>query len=267
MHKQFHNSFLESRRGFSLIEVMIVVGIIGLLTTFLIIGGLVWQENAKTKNTEAKLTLLESTVEAYHAKMSRYFNGSVKTTGAVITKLDKVDATSSLIGAIINDKKLIPWVIGTAYTQAIDTERGSIVFLEDDNKTYQCIDNHTANASNKPGTSGGKNYWQYEPVLDAWDNPIRCFNPNPISDADNDPDKPYFWSFGPDGVNDTNIPLNYDETNFPSHWKDDEPYSSGNVVLYNGSFYKCSQSHTSSDSKHINDADYWTKLDDIGTFK
>ncbi len=64
--------FLHAKKGFTLIELMIVVAIIGILAAIAIPNFLKYQ--AKSKQSEAKMNLgsLGTSAEAYHAEKDTY---------------------------------------------------------------------------------------------------------------------------------------------------------------------------------------------------
>lgn len=68
------NSVKKKKRedGFTLVEVMVVIVIIGLLTTFVVINVAPSQSKAKVQKAKADIRLLEQAAEMYYLDMSDY---------------------------------------------------------------------------------------------------------------------------------------------------------------------------------------------------
>ena len=62
----------KSEQGFTLVEVMVVMVIIGLLTTFVVINVLPSQDKAMLQKTKADIRLLEQAIEMYRLDMMDY---------------------------------------------------------------------------------------------------------------------------------------------------------------------------------------------------
>lgn len=84
---------------------------------------------------------------------------NVQTTGSKACMINGVYIKALAADAELDisaDKQLTVWVSGTAYTTV------DLRYVEDANgykQWYKCTSNHTAAATNKPGTPGGESYW------------------------------------------------------------------------------------------------------------
>lgn len=153
------------RRGFTMIEIMVVVAIIVILASITVGIGVGIKGNAQIKNTKATLTVLENA-------MSLYLKDNPE---------PSVDVTDT------------EWVNQLLAVPGLKTEMNNLKVVKD------------------PANSAKKR------VLDGWGNPIFYIRANAATGAPM-PSPPggsllagldkkpagYFWSFGPDGLSDTN---------------------------------------------------------------
>jgi general secretion pathway protein G len=65
MHRPSRRPFRKSEAGFTLIELMVVIVIIGLLSTFVVLNVLPAQDTAMVEKAKADVALLEQAVEMY----------------------------------------------------------------------------------------------------------------------------------------------------------------------------------------------------------
>ena len=63
---------VEAERGFTLVEIMVVVAIIGLLTTFVVINVLPAQGAAERQKAEADITVIDQALQLYRINNRRY---------------------------------------------------------------------------------------------------------------------------------------------------------------------------------------------------
>ena len=68
-------------RGFTLVEIMVVIVIVGFLVTLLIAGGGVWVKRSKVRQTLATLATLDAIIDEYHTETGHYFSDDIMTLG------------------------------------------------------------------------------------------------------------------------------------------------------------------------------------------
>lgn len=86
--------------GFTLVELLVVLAIIGLLTTVVVINVLPMQGRARVQKAKADITLLEQALEFHKLEAGRY-----PTTEEGLAVLTEAGATGSTIKKLPND----PW--------------------------------------------------------------------------------------------------------------------------------------------------------------
>jgi hypothetical protein len=69
--------------------------------------------------------------------------------------------------------------------------------------------------------------------------------------------RPWFWSFGPDGENDSG-------NGNPPHWSSTTAYALNDIAVSNGTVYRCVQAHT---NQATTNTGYWEETDDLGTYR
>jgi prepilin-type N-terminal cleavage/methylation domain-containing protein len=87
----FRHNLIPGRTsgGFTLIEMLTVIGIIALLVSIVVVGGVGWINSAKERQTRVTLDTLDTLVEEYHTQMHRYFRESpIVTQGSGTNRLD-----------------------------------------------------------------------------------------------------------------------------------------------------------------------------------
>lgn len=113
---------LSGDQGFTLVEVMVTMVIIGLLTTFVMFNVLPAQEKAKSQKAQADIRLLENALEQYRLDMQDY---PEEMTGlAALTALpeghEKIDYYRR--GGYVKYLPLDPW--GRPYVYLYPGEKG-----------------------------------------------------------------------------------------------------------------------------------------------
>lgn len=86
--------------GFTLVELLVVLAILGLLTTVVVINVLPMQSRAQVQKAKADIALLEQGLEFY-----RLENGRYPTTEEGLTALTRPGATGSIVRKLPDD----PW--------------------------------------------------------------------------------------------------------------------------------------------------------------
>ncbi len=95
---------MRSRKGFTLVELMIVVAIIGILAAIAIPNFLNFRMKAKTSEAKSNLGAIRSTEVAYFAEYNLY----------VVNQPYTPDHTSMPVGMAVGDKK--PWDESTRFS-------------------------------------------------------------------------------------------------------------------------------------------------------
>lgn len=80
----------SARGGFTLVEMLVVVGILVVLTSLLIVGLRTSVEKAKNQNTKALIGRLKTALESYHADFRDYPPDGYDTEGGVVPNNDGV---------------------------------------------------------------------------------------------------------------------------------------------------------------------------------
>lgn len=70
--KQIGNMLLDEESGFSLIELMVVIVIMGLLTTIVVVNVLPSQDRAMVEKARTDVRMIEQALEMYRLDMRRY---------------------------------------------------------------------------------------------------------------------------------------------------------------------------------------------------
>jgi len=168
------------RDGFTLIEMLIVVGIIALLVSIVVVGGIGWINRAKQQQTKLTLATLDAIVDEYHTEMGRYF--------AEVSDPERPGQRIRL-----DDLNKVPYArrMGLFLDEA--QEVGEIFKIVGGlhNETWDDRDADT-------------NTYQQKQVLDAWGKPVQIvFKLDQVQDLDLVPKpqnfRPWFVSAGEDG--------------------------------------------------------------------
>ena len=100
-----------SRAGFSLVEIMVVVVIMGFLLTVLVVAGAAALKRSKISQTQLVLKTLDSIIDEYHTETGRYFddltvvpqNSPPNNVGNFLKEVEDVGDIPKIIGALQNE--------------------------------------------------------------------------------------------------------------------------------------------------------------------
>ncbi len=124
MNKKQNGSRTSKRAGFSLVEVMVVMVIIGLLVTFVVINVLPSQDKAMVQKAKADIRLLEQAVEMYRLDMLDYPSASVGLAGLRALPDGMANAERYRQGGYVKFLPDDPW--GRPYLYAYPGEHGVV---------------------------------------------------------------------------------------------------------------------------------------------
>ena len=105
-------------KGFSLIEILVVLMIIGLLSTIVAINVMPSQERAKIEKAKADIVILENALEMYKLEQYRYPSKEQGLSSLVSNKREASNSSRGYIKRLPND----PW--GNPYQYNIPGEYG-----------------------------------------------------------------------------------------------------------------------------------------------
>ena len=89
-------------RGFSLLELLIVIAIAAMLMGFLVVGAGQWSKEAKGTQTKMILEALDAVLDEYYTVTGRYFDGTITDVGQFIEEV-QVGDIPKMIGPLRND--------------------------------------------------------------------------------------------------------------------------------------------------------------------
>ena len=173
--------------AFTLIEMLVVIGIVALLVSILVVGGAGWINSTKEKKTNLTLATLDAIIEEYHIEMNRYLPEDVpdptNLTGGPST-LRRLDDPSE-----ITYKHRMPSFLEEA--QNVGNISNIIGGLQ--NRTWEDKD-------------GDSNTLPEQQVFDGWEQPIQIVFHQDLETAKSNGTvanpqnfKPWFVSAGQDG--------------------------------------------------------------------
>ena len=114
--------FRKSNKGFTLIELMIVVAIIGILAAIAIPNFLRFQLKAKSSEGKVNVAAIRTAEVAYHSEFAVFVGATASPAAVPATKVDFVDAQSATAGAGFN---VVGWApegkVYFSYATAIGT--------------------------------------------------------------------------------------------------------------------------------------------------
>ncbi len=129
----------EGERGFTLVELMVVIVIIGLLATIVIINVLPSQDRAMTQKAKADIALLEQGIEMYRLNTMAYPATGDGLQALVTPPAGLADPSRYQAGGYIKKLPADPW--GRAYQYANPGQHGP-------------FDIYTLGADGAPGGTG-----------------------------------------------------------------------------------------------------------------
>ena len=150
----------RSRKGFTLIEMLIVIAIIGILASIVLVGLGPIQRRGRDSRRQADLRQVQNALELYYNKCGHYPGGESCDDG--IGSPDWEDMSNALTGAGIGVNKIptdpspaTPYVYATN-----DTGSGYVLMatLEDDNNPALDDQKAPANGVTDPGCTEDTNY-------------------------------------------------------------------------------------------------------------
>jgi len=150
---------IRNRKGFTLVELMIVVAIIGILAAIAIPNFLQFRLKAKTSEAKSNLGAIRSTEIAYFAEWNFYIGGEADNPGTGTLDGAKrpwvADTTFSVIGfapegAVFYDYALLPAT--TINVQSVGFTSTAVGDLDDDTVNATFTINTTGN---EPAKTGG----------------------------------------------------------------------------------------------------------------
>lgn len=110
----------QSEAGFSLVELMVVVFIMGLLATLIIINVAPVGEQSRVNKAQADISAIESALEMYSLDMRNYPSADLGLT-ALQTAPSSIDTSTYRPGGYIKRLRIDPW--GNDYQYALPGER------------------------------------------------------------------------------------------------------------------------------------------------
>lgn len=110
----------QSDAGFSLVELMVVVFIMGLLATLIIINVAPVGEQSRVNKAQADISAIESALEMYSLDMRNYPSADLGLT-ALQTAPSSIDTSTYRPGGYIKRLRIDPW--GNDYQYALPGER------------------------------------------------------------------------------------------------------------------------------------------------
>lgn len=110
----------QSEAGFSLVELMVVVFIMGLLATLIIINVAPVGEQSRVNKAQADISAVESALEMYSLDMRNYPSSDLGL-AALQTAPSSIDASTYRPGGYIKRLRVDPW--GNDYQYALPGER------------------------------------------------------------------------------------------------------------------------------------------------
>lgn len=129
----------EHETGFTLVELMVVIVIIGLLATIVIINVLPSQDRAMTQKAKADIALIEQGLEMYRLNAMSYPSSGDGLQALVRPPASLTDTTRYQAGGYIKKLPNDPW--GRAYVYANPGQHGA-------------FDIYTLGADGAPGGTG-----------------------------------------------------------------------------------------------------------------
>ncbi len=114
---------MKTQSGFSLLEIMVVIFIIGLLATVVMINVLPSQSRAMVEKAEADIRLLENAVEMYRLDLQRYPSTDQGLEALVAAPRDLADPDRYPAGGYIRRLPEDPW--GNPYNYVYPGERAA----------------------------------------------------------------------------------------------------------------------------------------------
>jgi type IV pilus assembly protein PilA len=146
--------FLHTKKGFTLIELMIVVAIIGILAAIAIPNFLKYQ--AKSKQSEAKMNLgsMGTSAESYHAE-----NDTYKATGTVTPNVPPSTTCTNPLGwGVTGTARYDYWYDGNQYYVHTSGLGGA---ASDDMATFANQSGFKAGATGDVSNVAGGDEWTY----------------------------------------------------------------------------------------------------------
>ena len=117
MKKKYKN-FNKLEQGFSLIEILVVLMIIGLLSTIVVVNVIPSQERARIEKAKADIVILENALEMYKLEQYRYPSKEQGLSSLVVSNEREGSSSRGYIKRLPND----PW--GNPYQYNIPGEYG-----------------------------------------------------------------------------------------------------------------------------------------------
>ena len=115
------NKMRKKEQGFTLVEVMVTLVIIGLLTTFVVVNVLPAQDRALASKAKGDIRILENALELYRLDMFDYPEQEAGL-DALVSLPSGVDASRYQTGGYVKSLPTDPW--GNAYDYRYPGEQG-----------------------------------------------------------------------------------------------------------------------------------------------